>query len=37
VETLERIAKGALVVDPTLVQELVSERRRNDRWLSSAR
>jgi hypothetical protein len=30
VETLERIAKGALVVDPTLVQELVSERRRND-------
>jgi DNA-binding NarL/FixJ family response regulator len=30
VETLERIAKGGSVVDPTLVAELVSARRRND-------
>jgi DNA-binding NarL/FixJ family response regulator len=30
VETLQRIAKGALVVDPALVAELVSARRRND-------
>jgi DNA-binding NarL/FixJ family response regulator len=30
VETLERIAKGASVVDPALVSELVSARRRND-------
>jgi DNA-binding NarL/FixJ family response regulator len=30
VETLQRIAKGASVVDPALVQELVSARRRND-------
>ncbi|HKP42753.1 response regulator transcription factor [Mycobacterium sp.] len=30
VDTLERIAKGASVVDPALVQELVSARRRND-------
>jgi DNA-binding NarL/FixJ family response regulator len=30
VETLERIAKGGSVVDPALVQELVSARRRND-------
>jgi DNA-binding NarL/FixJ family response regulator len=30
VETLHRIAKGASVVDPALVQELVSARRRND-------
>jgi len=30
VETVERIAKGASVVDPALVQELVSARRRND-------
>ncbi len=30
VETLERIAKGASVVDPALVAELVSARRRND-------
>lgn len=30
VETLERIAKGASVVDPALVQELVSARRRDD-------
>jgi DNA-binding NarL/FixJ family response regulator len=29
-ETLQRIAKGASVVDPALVQELVSARRRND-------
>jgi DNA-binding NarL/FixJ family response regulator len=29
-ETLERIARGASVVDPSLVQELVSARRRND-------
>jgi DNA-binding NarL/FixJ family response regulator len=29
-DTLERIAKGASVVDPALVQELVSTRRRND-------
>jgi serine/threonine-protein kinase PknK len=29
-ETLERIAKGGSVVDPALVQELVSTRRRND-------
>jgi DNA-binding NarL/FixJ family response regulator len=28
--TLERIAKGASVVDPALVQELVSARRRDD-------
>src|SRR5215204_532406 len=28
--TLERVAKGASVVDPALVQELVSARRRND-------
>lgn len=30
VETLERIAKGASVVDPALVRELVSTRRRDD-------
>ncbi len=30
IETLERVAKGASVVDPALVQELVSARRRND-------
>jgi DNA-binding NarL/FixJ family response regulator len=30
VETLQRIAKGGSVVDPALVQELVSARRRND-------
>jgi DNA-binding NarL/FixJ family response regulator len=30
VETLQRIAKGASVVDPALVSELVSARRRND-------
>ena len=30
VESLERIAKGASVVDPALVSELVSARRRND-------
>ncbi|HEX3547491.1 MAG TPA: response regulator transcription factor [Mycobacterium sp.] len=30
VETLDRIAKGATVVDPALVQELVSARRRDD-------
>ena len=30
VDTLERIAKGASVVDPALVQELVSVRRRID-------
>jgi DNA-binding NarL/FixJ family response regulator len=30
VETLERIAKGGSVVDPALVTELVSARRRND-------
>jgi serine/threonine-protein kinase PknK len=30
VETLERIAKGGSVVDPALVAELVSARRRND-------
>jgi DNA-binding NarL/FixJ family response regulator len=29
-ETLERIAKGASVVDPALVSELVSARRRDD-------
>jgi serine/threonine-protein kinase PknK len=29
-DTLDRIAKGATVVDPALVQELVSARRRND-------
>jgi len=29
-DTLERIAKGASVVDPALVQELVSARRRDD-------
>lgn len=30
VDTLERIAKGASVVDPALVSELVAARRRND-------
>ena len=30
IDTLERIAHGASVVDPALVQELVSARRRND-------
>jgi DNA-binding NarL/FixJ family response regulator len=30
IETLQRIAKGASVVDPAVVQELVSGRRRND-------
>jgi DNA-binding NarL/FixJ family response regulator len=30
VETLQRIARGASVVDPALVSELVSARRRND-------
>jgi DNA-binding NarL/FixJ family response regulator len=30
VETLERIAKGASIVDPALVQELVTTRRRTD-------
>jgi serine/threonine-protein kinase PknK len=30
VDTLERIAKGGSIVDPALVQELVSARRRND-------
>jgi len=29
-DTLERVAKGALVVDPALVSELVSPRRRDD-------
>jgi DNA-binding NarL/FixJ family response regulator len=30
IETVENIAKGASVVDPALVQELVTSRRRND-------
>ena len=30
VDTLERISNGASVVDPALVQELVSARRRDD-------
>jgi serine/threonine-protein kinase PknK len=30
IETLQRVAKGASVVDPALVQELVSVRRRDD-------
>ena len=30
VETLERIARGAAIVDPALVQELVTVRRRTD-------
>jgi serine/threonine-protein kinase PknK len=30
IETLERIANGGSVIDPVLVQELVSARRRND-------
>jgi DNA-binding NarL/FixJ family response regulator len=30
IDTLERIAKGASVVDPVLVQELVNARRRDD-------
>ncbi len=30
IETVERIAKGGSVVDPALVQELVSARRRHD-------
>jgi DNA-binding NarL/FixJ family response regulator len=30
IDTLERIAKGASVVDPALVQELVTARRRDD-------
>ena len=29
-DTLQRIAKGGSVIDPALVQELVSARRRND-------
>ena len=32
IDSLERIAKGASVVDPALVQELVSARRRDDRF-----
>jgi DNA-binding NarL/FixJ family response regulator len=30
IETLERIVRGGSVMDPALVQELVSARRRND-------
>jgi DNA-binding NarL/FixJ family response regulator len=30
IDSLERIARGGAVVDPTLVQELVHARRRND-------
>ena len=30
IETVERIAEGASIVDPSLVQELVTARRRND-------
>jgi serine/threonine-protein kinase PknK len=30
IDTLERLAKGAAIVDPALVQELVSARRRHD-------
>jgi DNA-binding NarL/FixJ family response regulator len=30
VETLDRIVKGASVIDPALVQELVAARRAND-------
>ena len=30
IEALERIVKGGSVMDPALVQELVSARRRND-------
>jgi DNA-binding NarL/FixJ family response regulator len=30
IETLERIVKGGSVMDPALVQELVTARRRND-------
>jgi DNA-binding NarL/FixJ family response regulator len=30
IDTLERIAKGGSVVDPALVQELVTARRRDD-------
>jgi DNA-binding NarL/FixJ family response regulator len=30
IETVENVAKGASVVDPALVQELVTSRRRND-------
>ena len=30
IETLERIARGGSVVDPSLIQELVTARRRND-------
>ncbi|WP_422742269.1 response regulator [Mycobacterium sp. WMMD1722] len=30
VDTLQRIARGASIIDPALVQELVSARRRND-------
>jgi serine/threonine-protein kinase PknK len=30
IETLERIARGGSVVDPALVQELVTARKRND-------
>jgi DNA-binding NarL/FixJ family response regulator len=30
VETLERIARGAAIIDPALVQELVTARRRTD-------
>jgi DNA-binding NarL/FixJ family response regulator len=30
IETLERVARGGSVVDPALVQELVTARKRND-------
>ena len=30
IDTLQRIARGASIIDPALVQELVSARRRND-------
>jgi hypothetical protein len=37
IETLERIVKGGSVMDPALVKELVSARRRNDRDLLTGR
>jgi serine/threonine-protein kinase PknK len=30
IDTVERIARGSSVIDPSLVEELVSARRRND-------
>ena len=32
IDSTERVPAGASVVDPALVRELVSARRRDDRW-----